>query len=398
MFDQLSADLSIAIVTGSMSRNAGGLFESVRRSAINLQKLGARVTVYALRDEYTEADLPAWGQDVTVKLFDAGWPKPLGYAPGLLKALMQDNPDIVHLHGIWLMLSKTTSTWQKRTGRPLIISPRGMLDAWALQNVGLKKKLAAALYESENIRRASAVHALNVSEANSVKAYRPGTQTAIIPNGADLPNLEETPAPPPWQSEEKKTLFFLGRLHPKKGISELLKAWKRVGELSADVHEHWQLVVGGWDDGGHAEALVNEMNALGLDNVQFPGPLFEAAKHAAFAHADAFILPSYSEGLPVSVLEAWSYKLPVFMTDACNLPIGFEAHAAKRITTDPDDIAAVLAEALRPGSEAEMAKMGSAGYQLVVDTFSWRSIAEQLIELYRWAENAEGAEAPAFLT
>jgi hypothetical protein len=45
-----------------------------------------------------------------------------------------------------------------------------------------------------------------------------------------------------------------------------------------------------------------------------------ADKNAALAHANAFILPSYSEGLPMTVLEAWANGLPVFMTRECNLP------------------------------------------------------------------------------
>ena len=53
---------------------------------------------------------------------------------------------------------------------------------------------------------------------------------------------------------------------------------------------------------------------------------------------DAFILPSFSEGLPMSVLEAWAYQLPVVMTDFCNLPEGFEAGAAIRIEPDAESV------------------------------------------------------------
>ena len=66
--------------------------------------------------------------------------------------------------------------------------------------------------------------------------------------------------------------------------------------------------------------------------MHFPGPQFGTAKAAAYRRADAFVLPSLSEGLPMAILEAWAHEKPVLMTDACNLPEGFAARAAIRLT------------------------------------------------------------------
>ncbi len=75
------------------------------------------------------------------------------------------------------------------------------------------------------------------------------------------------------------------------------------------------------------------------DSVEFLGPVFGEAKQQLLDRVGGFILPSLSEGLPMTVLEAWANELPVIMTEMCNLPEGFRAQAAIRIEPTPDSIA-----------------------------------------------------------
>ncbi|NJL07686.1 MAG: glycosyltransferase [Methylacidiphilales bacterium] len=154
----------------------------------------------------------------------------------------------------------------------------------------------------------------------------------------------------------------------------------------------WRLVLAGWDDGGYAAGLKTLATDLGLaDDVLFPGPLFGNDKAAMLAHAQAFILASYSEGLPMAVLEAWANWLPVFMTAACNLPEGFAAGAAVEITAAPDDIAEVLAAHL--GSPTDLAIIGSRGRELVEMRFTWDRVADDLLAVYGWL--VRGTNMPA---
>jgi poly(glycerol-phosphate) alpha-glucosyltransferase len=117
--------------------------------------------------------------------------------------------------------------------------------------------------------------------------------------------------------------------------------------------------------------------------VYFAGPLFLEAKHAAFCHANAFVIASTSEGMPTAVLEAWAYDLPVLMTPECNLPEAFASNAALRIETGPASIEQGLRD-LFAMSLDETTGLARRGRALVEEKFSWPRIAAQMLEIYQW--------------
>ena len=373
--------LRIAFVTGSASRLAGGLFTSVRRLSQALTEAGHKVEVFALNDEHGAEDAAAW-EPVVPQRFDPVWPRALGFASGLSDALAAGQFDIVHQHGIWQATSLSVAAWRRRTGQPVMISPRGMLDPWALQNSGWKKRLAGRLYERVNIMHAASLHALAASEADAILVYHPGARVDLIPNGTDLPTDGPAGARPDFLPDDgRKTLLFIGRIHPKKGITELLHAFTLLKDSRPDLAAEWRVVIAGWDDGGHLEAVTRRVAEHGLaEDVILPGPLYGAGKEAALRHAEAFVLPSHSEGLPMSVLEAWAYALPVLMTEACNLPEGFTASAAYQLRLGPDSLADDLARAL---SATDLAQRGTAGRALVAERFGWAEIARRHETVYR---------------
>lgn len=373
--------LRVGVVAASLSRSAGGLFNSVRYSSLAMAELGHDIRVFGLEDNHSAEDVSAW-EPLRPTVLTRQGPTALGYAPDLTRALLEAEVDVVHQHGIWQAVSHSVSKWRNATGRPVIIAPRGMLDPWALSQARAKKAIASALFETRNLKGAAAMHALNASEAASIRAFGLTQTVATIPNGTHLPDPARSLPRPDWAQPGKKILLFLGRLHPKKGLLPLLEAWKGLQDGNVDAVRDWHLAIAGWDDGGHEAELHQFVSENDLANsVSFIGSVFGDAKAATLAHSDAFILPSHSEGLPMSVLEAWSYRLPVFMTPACNIPEGFEAGAAVEITPDPQTIQQVLAETL--GKNDALSAMGSAGYDLVQQRFAWRSIAERQISLYR---------------
>jgi poly(glycerol-phosphate) alpha-glucosyltransferase len=247
-----------------------------------------------------------------------------------------------------------------------------------------KKRLVAWWFENAHLAGAACLHAVTVAEARAIRAYGLSNPICVVPYCIDVPSPSR-PAPPGWAADvgkQRKILLFLGRLHPKKGLENLLAAWQDV-QRTAGARD-WILVIAGWDQDRHEQQLkrLAEAQALG-DRIRFVGPQFGDDKAASFAGADAFVLPSLSEGLPLAVLEAWSYGLPVLMTEACNLPEGFAAGAALPLGTDRAGIAAGLRR-LFALTDAERREMGARGRALVRERFTWASVGGQMTAVYDW--------------
>jgi poly(glycerol-phosphate) alpha-glucosyltransferase len=368
-----------------ISRSAGGLFYAVRSLCKSQLELGGiSLQVFGAETASSGDDLPSWSP-VPVKTYKSFGPLQTSFK--LRKWLDNSDADLVHRHGIWTDPQWAALQWQRKTNKPVVLSPHGMLDPWAVGNSAWKKKLAGALFANESLRKASCIHALCHSEVESIRAYGLKNPVACIPNGIELPNLDE---PNPAAVNERKRLLFLGRIHPKKGVEELLKAWS---QLDRNVAESWELLIAGWDDGGHEpglKALAEQLNIT--DSVSFPGSKYGAEKDALLRSVDAFILPSFSEGLPMSVLEAWAYRLPVVMTDFCNLPEGFDAGAALWVKPEVGSIAEGI-RSLTTLPDANRRDIGTSGRNLVEEKFTWGRIASEMKAVYEWCLG--GGDAPA---
>lgn len=356
----------------------------VRSLAHGVQIAGCEVGVFAGIDRYTEQERSQWAElNVTVRARRG--PPAFNYMPGLVTQLQDARLDLLHTHGLWTYPSLAAVKWAQRTGKPYVISPHGMLDAWAVGNSHWKKLLAGWLYESAHLRQAACIHALCQAEAMAIRAYGLSNPICVIPNGVELPQSQPV-ASPRWQGNlpaNAKVLLYLGRIHPKKGLTNLLHAWhqNRIRESSSD---DWYLVIAGWDQDGHEAELKSIASQLGIiDKVLFVGPQFGLDKSACYHRADAFTLPSLSEGLPMVVLEAWAYQLPVIMTPQCNLPEGFASSAALSIEANADSIGLGL-RTLCAMTEENRRKMGSRGRKLVETDFQWSRIADQMNAVYKW--------------
>src|SRR5262245_39692733 len=368
--------MKVGFLVSSVSREAGGLFQSVRGLARAVASTNASVRVFGIRDEQSAVDLQEW-RPLSVAPFRPrlrAW----GYSNQLVPAMVDADLDILSVHGLWKYCSVASHRWHRHTGRPYLVHPHGMLDAWALQNARSKKRIAAALYENQHLRDAACLRALSEGEARSIRAYGLRNPVCIIPNGVDLPELSASNAKA--QSANSRTLLYLGRLHPKKNLANLIRAWNETSNSQRGDGQRWVLVIAGWDQAGYE----NELKRVGPDaSVVFLGPRFGAEKTECYRTCDAFILPSLSEGLPMTVLEAWSYAKPVLMTPECNLPEGFSAEAALRIGSSADEIAAGLNQ-LFEMSDDDRAATGNRARTLVATRFSWPRIGEQMRAVYYW--------------
>lgn len=354
---------------------------SVRHLSSSVSALeDMNVRVLTMDDQHTAEDLAVW-HNVTVEVYRTYFEGGFRLAPSVRQGIKSWKPDVIHVSGIWMYPSYASLSYSRVNRVPVVISPRGMLDPWAVRNSAWKKKLAGYAFEHAHLSEAACLHALNQSEADSIRQFGLTNPIAIIPNAIDVPEgVNAVDDEGMRRSNERKSVLFLGRLHPKKGLLELIAGWTKAARFLNE----WELVIVGWDEGGHESQIRAAIQSQKIgDSIRLQGPAFGNDKAAAFANADAFILPSFSEGLPMAVLEAWAYGLPVIMTDACNLPEGFSAGAAMRVSPESSSIAKGLKEFSEMTPEDRQA-MGGRGRQLVEQRFTWKKAATDMAAVYRW--------------
>ena len=392
--------INLAFLTACISRRSGGLLECIRGLGQELmQNREVAVEIMSLQDQFSAED-SALLLPLKVRLFKPSGPSRFGYSPGLLPALLNSQSDIIHLHGLWTYPSVATLRWTRRTQRPHLISPQGMLDTWALRNSWWKKKIAGWLYEGANLRNAACIHAVCRSEAEAFRDYGLKNPICIVPNGIDLPQKGYA-CLPTWADRiepGRKVLLYLGRLHLKKNIHNLLRAWALLQQNNVQEIAQWALVIAGCDNGDGYEEEMKEI-ASGLNGngkVCFVGPQFFEDNEACYYYSQAFILPSFSEGMPMVVLKAFAHAKPVLMTPKCNLPEGFNASAAICIEPSAESIASGLRQ-LFEMSDTDRHAMGLRGRKLVEERFTWPKVASHMWHVYEWVLGG-GTPPPTVLT
>lgn len=313
----------------------------------------------------------------------------LSYTPRLSRRLAtickEVSPDIWHDHGLWLEMNHVAANVAGRMGIKRVVSPRGMLDEWSLSYRGWKKKLAWHAYQCADLRKANAFCATSIAEARGIRALGFEQPIAVIPNGIEIPRVSKDGG----ERNGPRTVLFLSRLHPKKGLLDLVAAWATV------VAPGWRLVIAGPDEDGFGLVVKQAVAEAGVsESITFTGSVEGAAKHDLLCSADVFVLPSLSENFGNAVGEALAYGVPAIATTA--MPWEELASAGCGWWVEPG--ARALESALREAmglSAADRSAMGLRGRQLIERRYSWPSIARMHLEFYRWISGV--APAPKCL-
>lgn len=385
--------MRVVEITQSLGLEGGGVASSVLDMSRHMKSPEFDVHLFSAMTESARDNTADFaGKAHLNKSFG---PTSFAFQPALRGDLAGLDPEVVHLHGLWGYPSFVLASEGRRAAK--IISPHGMLDGWARRNAGWKKDIVSALFEKRNIGSACCIRALCVSERSTIKADFPKAPIAVIPNGVNIPTPKTLGETAGWRHSlppDAKVILFLGRIHPKKGLASLLAAFSILRRQNAI--QKWHLVIAGWNDGQESGALRRAVASAGLsDVVHFVGPQFGLNRDLSYRGADLFILPSFSEGLPMAILEAWSYALPVLMTRECNLPEGFASGAAIEIETEPGALAKVMRDVLSMETNT-LRDIGQKGRSLVEERFSWARVTADMKELYRWAANPQ-TDAPDFV-
>ena len=200
--------MRVTTLTPSLSRAGGGVSESARRLAQSLgDQAGIEINVLGLKDRYMQEDLTLWTPLRPTGCAVMG-PAAFGYSLEMKQGLEASDPDLIHVHGLWMYPSVIAAHRAARTGKPNVVTVHGMLEPWALKNARLKKSIAAHLYENRHLRGAACVHALCVQEAQTIRAYGLKNPVCLIPNGVDLPVKRKLYASPLEREVLQRKMFF----------------------------------------------------------------------------------------------------------------------------------------------------------------------------------------------
>ena len=375
--------MNIVHVTSWLSRLGGGIPPVIWALTRETSRRGQNVSAVGLKDEWVDTDCKKDSFSfVTGQIVG---PASFGFSPDLrkqLQALAQPR-GIVHSHGLWMYPGWAARKAAVENNCRLLLSPHGMLEPWALARSSWKKKVAGYLFEYKNLEKAGCLHALCLPEAENFRRYGLKNPIAIIPNGVDLDEpassngaiFEKLP-----EFKGRRRILFLSRLHPKKGLGNLLQAWQK---MAPDFKE-WQLIIAGSGDPAYEKELKAFSGDLLADHsCVFVGQVQGEDKKQILAAADVFVLPSFSEGFSVAILEAAAAGLPVLLTPQCNFPQLARANAALEISTDAVGIEIGLRQFLEMTVE-QRKTMGQHGRELIKKSYTWPAIAEQMCHLYDW--------------
>ncbi len=295
-----------------------------------------------------------------------------------------ERAELVHMHGLWQKQTRAGAPAARRARTPYLIAAHGMADPWALRHKKWKKRLYRLAVEDRNLKYASCLHALAQPEVDALRRVAPRTPIALVPNGVDPSPFDSLPArsclfdTAPHLAGRFCLLFF-GRLHAKKGLDILAEALIRLARDYPTLH----LLLAGRDDGARGPFL-RRMQESGLsDRVSDLGHVAgESARHV-WAAADAFVLPSYSEGFSMAVLEAMAARRPVVASTACNFP-ELNTHDAGVVIEPTAESLITGLRSLLERTPDERAALGLRGRALVEQRYTWQKMGEQLADVYRW--------------
>ena len=220
---------------------------------------------------------------------------------------------------------------------------------------------------SKAMKLAGVVAAIDKNTYDAINEYVPEAKTVLVPNPINMANLPEP-------AQKKKQVVFLGWVVAAKGVSELVKAWNVIGEEFPD----YKLIIVGQAKQEYFEEL---RCAATVDNIVFTGEMKHNDAVQLLAESKVFILPSYTEGFPNSVLEAMALKNAVVATKVGAIPEMLADECGVLISPrSVDEIVCALKKVL--GDEEKISEMASCAFAKVNREYSIEKVYEQYKKIW----------------
>ncbi len=280
--------------------------------------------------------------------------------------------DVAHIHGLWTPWLTHQARRFSAQGAKIVWSPHGMLTPWALNHRKWKKRIAWILYQSRSLMAADLIHATAQAEVEDVRRVGLCNEVAVVPLGVHLGEILQRESRP----ERKRTILFLSRVQKKKGLLNLMEAWKVIRQ------ENWRVVIAGPSQEGYIEEVLSRAAENGVaESVTYLGPVFGEAKNRLYASADVFVLPSFSENFGSVVIESLAQGVPVITTKGTPWGELETERCGWWIDIGVEPLAAALRAAMAL-TDAERAAMGARGRALVEAKYRWPVLGRNMLAAY----------------
>lgn len=371
---------------------------------------------------------PRLGAEEVVLGADAPWMKtvvcdyrtPLALSKNMDRYLQESDYDIYHANTLWLYPVHATCAHARKTSKPYVLSTHGMLYPTALKLSGWKKKLMGALWYKEDIMKATCIHATCMAEMEHNRKYGYNGPIAVIPNAVVFPEGVELKdeSLDLRDSQGRRQIGFLGRLHPIKKVENVLYALDKVRDEGVEVSEVLCFQIMGKFDDAYEQWLKDEVKRLKLEDcVEFVGYVSGKEKYDRLSKLSALMVPSAQENFGMIVPEALICGTPVYASlgtpwsELNGLKVRGErlenSNSINNIPStinpnqcgwwednSPETITKVILEILSK-SDNELRAMGANGRKLMEEKYEQHKVAQMMINLYKWI-NEEG-DKPGFV-
>lgn len=369
--------MRIILSVNYISRLNTGISNVLKIMSNSYASLNHKVYIIAMNDDFTDIDkndfLSSHLSIVKSKNYITIFYKYFIY-------YKKSKADIAHIHSFWSISTIAVYIWAIIYKKRYIISTNGMINNWSLNQSKIKKKIFLFLIFENILKNADKIVVNSSFEKNYIIHKFNIKNIVIIPNGVKIINsfnfhLNNT--------QNKKIILFLSRIHPKKGIELLLKAWEELSHITKSNNFVLHIVGFTLLKSNHYEKKILQYieSNKNLSNVYSFTGMFGQDMWNEYQKCSAFILPTYSEGNAMVVLNAWAMKKMSITTLYSNLEYGLNENCNILIKPDIESIKSGLLFFMNLNNESVI-KNGEIGYNIVNEYYNWDNIINKYLTIY----------------
>jgi glycosyltransferase involved in cell wall biosynthesis len=385
----LTSVLRIALVAPGIPQSATGVSVSLARLAEELCNAGHRVTLVAANTAAGPGFVEPLVKidprvDVRLFRFRSRVHRRLHRSAEIRQWLNKSATDfdVMDIQGVWSFVTVHAAAVSLRAGVPYVLTPHGQMARWDWQKMPWRKWVFFGAFVKKAWRCATAIRFVSEGEVNSSMASA-GNRRVVIPYWVDRPPTRDFEngrlelARKLDLPGDAAIILFLGRVSAQKGVLEIVKAFDELWRTRKQV----ALIVAGPLDGEYgAQVRRVATRAASAQNIRLLGPVYDESKQDLFCAASVFITLSKNEGLPVAVLEAMAYGLPIIATSQAHLPEVSRYEAGIIVHSHPENVAQALESLL--SDQARLRGMATNAKKLVQERFTAKVITPQMLALY----------------